>query len=131
MSIFKSGAAAVAVLLYGASIAVADTPAPDANQPTDIGRVRTGAEKEQGDQQVVSNVTTNRAAAIEMKKQAPNLVGYPIANSRGSESASRDEAEQAPSAPAKCEIGSHAGIASRRSKGARVRVAQGLRVPEH
>ncbi len=74
MSIFKSGAAAVAVLLCGASIAVADTPAPDANQPTDIGRVRTGAEKEQGDQQVIPNATTNRAAAIEMKKQAPNLV---------------------------------------------------------
>jgi TonB-dependent receptor len=74
MAVFKSGAAVAAVLLCGASMAVAETPPPDTKQPTDIGRVSTGTAKEQADQQVVPNATINRADAIEMKKQAPNLI---------------------------------------------------------
>src|SRR5580698_1843605 len=74
MSISKSSAAALAVLLYGASVALADTPPPDNKPPTDIGRVSTGAGKEQVDQQIVPSPTINRADAIEMKKQAPNII---------------------------------------------------------
>jgi TonB-dependent receptor len=70
----KAGASALAVVLSGASLAAADTPPPDPKQPTDIGRVTTGANKDQADQQVVPNATINRADAIELKKQAPNLV---------------------------------------------------------
>ena len=76
MSIFKSGAAALSVLLSGASWASTDTPPSpqDPKQATDIGRVTTGSGKEAADQQVIPNATINRADAIEMKKQAPNLV---------------------------------------------------------
>jgi TonB-dependent receptor len=74
MSISKSGAAALAALLYSASVAVADTP-PQDNQPaTDIGRVSTGSGKEQAEQQIVPSPTINRADAVEMKKQAPNII---------------------------------------------------------
>ncbi len=77
MWIRKSGTAltaVAAVLLYGAANANTETPPSDANQATDIGRVSTGASNEQSDQQIVPNSTINRADAIEMKKQAPNLI---------------------------------------------------------
>jgi len=74
MSISKAGAAALVVLLSGASVAVADTPPQETQQPTDIGRVSTGAGREQVEQQIVPSPTINRADAIEMKKQAPNII---------------------------------------------------------
>jgi TonB-dependent receptor len=74
MSIAKLGAAVLAVLLYGASVAAADAPPQDNQPPTDIGRVSTGAGKEQVEQQIVPSPTINRADAIEMKKQAPNII---------------------------------------------------------
>src|SRR5271168_832804 len=74
MAILKPGAAVAAALLCSASIAAADTPPPDSKPPTDIGRVTTGSGKEQADQQVVPRSTTNRADAVELKKEAPNLV---------------------------------------------------------
>jgi len=74
MTGLKSCAAAVVALLCGASIANADTPPQETKPATDIGRVTTGTTKDQADQQIVPNATINRADAIEMKKEAPNLV---------------------------------------------------------
>jgi TonB-dependent receptor len=48
--------------------------ATSSSSATDIGRVSTGPEQEANAERVVPNATTSRAAALEEKKEAPNII---------------------------------------------------------
>ena len=74
IGIALSGVAGVAA--PEAARAQTTQPPPPAQQPgsaTDIGKVSTGPGQEQGPA-VTPSATTTRAAAVEEKKQAPNLI---------------------------------------------------------
>jgi TonB-dependent receptor len=62
-------ACAAACCLLAASLSIADEP-----PPTDIGRVSKGAQGVPDESVVKPSATRDRAAAIEEKKQAPNLI---------------------------------------------------------
>jgi TonB-dependent receptor len=66
-----------AVLASQATQAQTTNPAsqqPSPQPATDIGRVSTGPGQEAAPEQVVPSATTTREAALEMKKQAPNII---------------------------------------------------------
>jgi TonB-dependent receptor len=67
-------AAAAAVILIGAVPAMGQqSPPPDGTAPTDIGRTSTKG-REGPEEVVMPSATTNRAAALEEKKEAPNII---------------------------------------------------------